>query len=42
MLFRSLGLEATGLGPKELATKQKKEYDITGSRFKAFGFKPEE
>jgi tripartite-type tricarboxylate transporter receptor subunit TctC len=37
-----LGLEATGLGPKELATLQKKEYDITGSRFKAFGFKPEE
>lgn len=37
-----LGLEVTGLGPNELALMQKKEYDLTGSRFKAFGFKPED
>jgi tripartite-type tricarboxylate transporter receptor subunit TctC len=37
-----LGLEVTGAGPKELAAMQKKEYDLTGSRFKAFGFKPED
>jgi len=36
-----LGLEVTGLGPKELAAMQKKEYDLTGSRIKAFGFKLE-
>jgi tripartite-type tricarboxylate transporter receptor subunit TctC len=34
-----LGLEVTGLGPKELAAMQMKEYDLTGSRIKAFGFK---
>ena len=37
-----LGLEVAGLGPRELAALQKKEYDVTGSRFKAFGFKPED
>ncbi|OFZ97527.1 MAG: hypothetical protein A3H35_02850 [Betaproteobacteria bacterium RIFCSPLOWO2_02_FULL_62_17] len=37
-----LGLETTGLGPKELAAMQKKEYDLTGSRIKAFGFKLEQ
>jgi tripartite-type tricarboxylate transporter receptor subunit TctC len=41
-LGERLGLETTGLGPKELAAMQKKEYDLTGSRFKAFGFKPED
>ncbi|MSQ50279.1 MAG: hypothetical protein EXR28_00175 [Betaproteobacteria bacterium] len=37
-----LGLEVTGLGPKELAAMQKKEYDWSGSRIKAFGFKAED
>ncbi len=37
-----LGLEVTGFGAKELAALQKKEYDVIGSRFKAFGFKPED
>lgn len=37
-----LGLEVTGVGPKELAAMQRKEYELTGSRFKAFGFKPED
>ena len=37
-----LGLEVTGLGPKELAAMQKKEYDLSGSRIKAFGFKADD
>ncbi|MFM9969137.1 MAG: tripartite tricarboxylate transporter substrate-binding protein [Burkholderiales bacterium] len=37
-----LGLEVTGLGPKELAAMQRKEYDWSGSRIKAFGFKAED
>jgi tripartite-type tricarboxylate transporter receptor subunit TctC len=37
-----LGLEVTGYGPKELAAMQKKEYDLSGSRIKAFGFKAED
>ncbi len=37
-----LGLEPTGLGPKELAAAQKKDYDLSGSRIKEFGFKLED
>jgi len=37
-----LGLEVTGLGPQELAAMQKKEYDLSGSRIRAFGFKAED
>jgi tripartite-type tricarboxylate transporter receptor subunit TctC len=36
------GLEVTGYGPAQLAAIQKKEYEITGSRIRAFGFKVED
>jgi len=41
-LADGLGLEMTGLGPTELAAAQKAEYDISGMRIKASGFKPQE
>ena len=37
-----LGLEVTGLGPKELAEAQKKDYELSGSRIREFGFKLED
>jgi tripartite-type tricarboxylate transporter receptor subunit TctC len=41
-LADSLGLDLTGLGPRELAVAQKTEYDTAGVRIKASGFKPAE
>lgn len=38
----TLGLEMTGLGGRELAAIQKTDYEITGQRIKASGFKPQE
>lgn len=37
-----LGLEMTGLGPRELAAVQKSDYEVTGQRIKASGFKLQE
>jgi tripartite-type tricarboxylate transporter receptor subunit TctC len=41
-LAETLGLEVTGYGPKKLAEIQRSEYELTGSRIKASGFKIEE
>ncbi len=37
-----LGLEVTGLGPRQLAAMQKNDYEVTGVRIKASDFKPQE
>ena len=41
-LADGLGLEPTGWGPRELAAVQRSEYELTGARIKASGFKAEE
>lgn len=42
VLGDTLGLEVTGLGARELAAIQKTDYEVTGQRIKASGFKPQE
>lgn len=39
--LESLGVEPTGLGPRELATIMKRDYDRWGPIIRASGFKPE-
>ena len=39
--LESLGLEPTGLGPAELATILKRDYERWGPIIKASGFKPD-